>query len=97
LSEKGILYAPYYIVNAGGLINVTYEGPNYNRKVALKHVDGIFDTLTEVFQKAAEKNIPTGQAADEIAEQRFSQPCGGNDDNGEYEELILSGGQFSGR
>lgn len=96
LSEKGILYAPDYVVNAGGLINVTYEGLNYNREIALKHVDGIFDTLTEVFQRAVEKNIPTGQAADEVAEQRFSQACDG-DENGDYEELILSSGRLSGR
>ena len=96
LSEKGILYAPDYVINAGGLINVTYEGPNYNREIALKHVDGIFDTLTEVFQRAVERNIPTGQAADEVAEQRFSRPCD-NGDNGDYDELMVSSGRLSGR
>ena len=71
--DKGILYAPDYVINAGGLINVTYEyeGGAYSREVALQHVGGIFDTLMEIFKFAEENNLPTSTAADQIAEQRF--------------------------
>jgi len=73
LKDKGILYAPDYVINAGGLINVTYEleGGEYSRDVALKHAGGIYDTLMEIFKLAEEKSISTSSAADQIAEKRF--------------------------
>ncbi len=71
LKEKGILYAPDYLINAGGLINVTYEGPNYDREVVMTHVAGLKDTLLEIFHTAEEQNISTSAASDQIAENRF--------------------------
>lgn len=71
LKERGILYAPDYVINSGGLINVSYEGVGYSRQVALKHVEGIYDTLLEIFKLAEELNIPTSEAADKVAEKRF--------------------------
>jgi leucine dehydrogenase len=73
LHQKGILYAPDYLINAGGLINVTYEGPNYDRNVVLKHVEGIYDTMMEIVDMAQDQNIPTNVASDQIAEQRFKK------------------------
>jgi leucine dehydrogenase len=73
LHQKGLLYAPDYLINAGGLINVTYEGPNYNRHVVLKHVDGIYNTMMEILHMAEEQDIPTNIACDQIAEQRFQK------------------------
>jgi len=71
LSRMGILYSPDYAANAGGLISVSYEGPNFSAEKVKKHVDGIYDTLMEVFHKADEMGIPTSDAADLIAEERF--------------------------
>lgn len=71
LMQKGILYAPDYLINAGGLINVSYEGPNYDREVVMTHVAGLRDTLLEIFQTAEEQKISTSTASDQIAENRF--------------------------
>lgn len=71
LRQKGILYAPDYLINAGGLINVSYEGPDYDRNVVMKHVSGIRDTLLEIFRTAEEQKISTSAASDQIAENRF--------------------------
>lgn len=71
LKKRDILYAPDYVINAGGLINVTFEGPNYNKDKVLKLVDGIYDTLNEIIHYAEDKNISTNRASDLIAESRF--------------------------
>lgn len=73
LAQKGILYAPDYLINAGGLINVTYEGADYDRNVVFKHVDGIYDTMMEILHMAQEQTIPTNVACDQVAEQRFKK------------------------
>lgn len=73
LKNRGILYAPDYLINAGGLINVSYEGPKYDRAVVMKHVEGIRDTLIEILKTAEEQNISTSAASDQIAEQRFKK------------------------
>lgn len=80
LRERNILYAPDYVINAGGLINVYHElndQPHYNRQKALDHVLGIYDTLQEVFEMSQKQSMPTNQAADMIAEKRFKQPPSG--------------------
>lgn len=74
LAEKGILYAPDYVVNAGGLINVYYEGPQYDEKSVTRHVEGIHDTLLEVFKKAEDLGISTSEAADKLAMERLNAP-----------------------
>ncbi len=71
LKEKGILYAPDYLINAGGLINVSYEGEHYNPQIVKEHVDGIHDTLMEIYNLAEEKNISSNRASDMVAESRF--------------------------
>jgi len=71
LSKLNILYAPDYVVNAGGLIDVYYEGPNYNDKIVTRHVEKIHDTLLEVFRKSESLGISTSEAADLIAEERL--------------------------
>lgn len=73
LSKMKILYAPDYVVNAGGLINVSMEGSGYDPEIVGAHVKGIYGTLLEVFHKAEELHISTSQAADLIAEERFNQ------------------------
>ena len=73
LMDRGILYAPDYVINSGGLINVAYEyqGGVYDREKALEKVGGIYKTLMEIFKLAESKRCPTSEAADRIAEQRF--------------------------
>ncbi len=71
--ERGILYAPDYIVNAGGLINVYHEGPNYNRDVVMDLVDKLYDTTLQVLELAEEHSLTPEDAATRLAEQRVEQ------------------------
>ncbi len=71
LTDKGILYAPDFLINAGGLINVYSELNGYNRKDALMHTEAIYDTTLEIFDKATNENITTIEAAIKIAEERI--------------------------
>ncbi|WP_105189940.1 MULTISPECIES: Leu/Phe/Val dehydrogenase [unclassified Pseudoalteromonas] len=71
LREKGVLYAPDYVINAGGIINVYYETKpeGYSAEAATKHVEGIYDTLIEIFQRSDEEQVSTHVVADELAEE----------------------------
>jgi leucine dehydrogenase len=71
LSQRGILYAPDYVINAGGLINVSNELQGYNQERALQQAEGIYDILKSVFVAAKRNNIPTFRAADDLAMQRI--------------------------
>ena len=71
--EKGILYAPDFVVNAGGIINVYYELDGYVRERAMKHAEGIYATTWNVIQTAKTENIPTYVAANRLAEKRIEQ------------------------
>lgn len=73
LAKKGVLYAPDYVINAGGLINVSYEHVGYDADKATKHVEEIYDTLLEIFSQSDQEQIPTNVAADRIAERRFKK------------------------
>lgn len=70
--EKGILYAPDFVVNAGGIINVYYELEGYNRERSLAHAEKIYDTTLNIFKISKEQNIPTYMAANRIAEKRIA-------------------------
>jgi leucine dehydrogenase len=71
IREKGILYAPDYVINAGGIINVFYETSpeGYNTEAATKHVEGIFDTLIEIFRRSDAEEKSTHIIADQLAEE----------------------------
>lgn len=71
LQEKGIVYAPDYVINAGGVINVADELQGYNRERALKKVEGIYDNILKVFSIAERDGIPSYKAADRMAEERI--------------------------
>lgn len=71
LMKKGILYAPDYAINAGGLISVSNEGENYDYEAVLTQVHNIKDTLLEIFQESKETKLPTSVVSDHIAERRF--------------------------
>ncbi|WP_087971630.1 Glu/Leu/Phe/Val family dehydrogenase [Oceanobacillus rekensis] len=71
IHEKGIVYAPDYVINAGGVINVADELVGYNSERAMKKVETIYDNLNRVFEISRRDNIPTYVAADRMAEERI--------------------------
>lgn len=75
LNERGILYAPDYLVNAGGIINVFIEqsAEGYNREKAEKATHHIAQTLMEIFDLAEKDGILPSEAANKVAEKRFKQ------------------------
>lgn len=70
--DKGILYAPDFVVNAGGIINVYYELEGYNRERSMAHAEKIYDTTAAIFKMSREQQIPTYMAANRLAEKRIS-------------------------
>ncbi|MBX3726631.1 MAG: Glu/Leu/Phe/Val dehydrogenase [Xanthomonadales bacterium] len=73
LERRGILYAPDYAVNAGGLMNVSIEFDGYNRERAMRMMRTIYYNLGRIFEIAKADGIPTFRAADRMAEQRIDQ------------------------
>ncbi|GLX80200.1 leucine dehydrogenase [Thalassotalea insulae] len=69
LKDRGILYVPDYVINAGGIINVSLEiyPEPYCAEEATRLVEKIYDTLMTVFENAAKQDKPTGVVADEMA------------------------------
>ncbi|MCW2846093.1 MAG: Glu/Leu/Phe/Val dehydrogenase [Marmoricola sp.] len=72
LDDRGILYAPDYVVNAGGLIQVADELHGFDFERARERASHILDTTREVFALAATDGVPPAVAADRIAEQRMT-------------------------
>ena len=72
LEARGILYAPDYVANAGGVINVYGEVEGWDAQHALDKADDIYDTVLRVFEIAEKYKIPTYEAADRVAEQRLA-------------------------
>jgi len=66
LVDSGILYAPDYVINAGGIINVSFE-EDYCAEKSTQKVEEIYHTLLDIFTKADQQNKPTGVIADEMA------------------------------
>lgn len=73
LMKRGILYAPDYVINAGGIIDVYHERIGFDRAALIKHIEGIEDNLMEIFERARKEERPTGEVADAIAEERFKR------------------------
>jgi leucine dehydrogenase len=71
VGKRGILYAPDFVVNAGGIINVFYELEGYNRERAMTHAEKIYDTTFNLFQLSKREGIPTYMAANRLGEQRI--------------------------
>lgn len=71
LLEKGIVYAPDFLINAGGLINVYSEHVGYNRERAYSQTQHIYDVTLSIFKKAYDANITTQAAAILLAEKRI--------------------------
>ncbi len=90
LIERGILYAPDYVINAGGLINVSSELEGYNREYAHEQAARIYDTITRILDYSATHNVPTYVASNTIAEMRLKQI-------GRVKSIYASRSHFTGR
>jgi leucine dehydrogenase len=73
IHEMGIIYAPDYVINAGGVINVADELYGYNRDRALKKVETIYTNIEKVIEISKRDGIPTYLAADRMAEERIER------------------------
>jgi leucine dehydrogenase len=72
VDQAGILYAPDYVINAGGLINVNSELMGWSAERAHRKAGEIYDTMLRVFQLAKDEGLPTYHAADRVAEKRIA-------------------------
>jgi leucine dehydrogenase len=72
LEARGIVYAPDYVINSGGLINVNAEWNGWSPEQAREKAGEIYDTILRVFEIAREQGIPSYRAADRLAEQRIA-------------------------
>ena len=73
LLEKGIIYAPDFLINAGGLINCYSELEGYNRERAMDQAEHIYDTTMTVLSKSEDEGKPTYQIANQMAEERINK------------------------
>lgn len=73
LQDRGILYAPDYVVNAGGVIQVADELHGFDFDRAKAKATKIFDTTLAIFERAAKDGVPPAVAADRLAEQRMTE------------------------
>ncbi len=71
LKDKGILYAPDYVINAGGLIHVGAQYANQSEQTARENIENIYNTLLMIFERAAKENLSTLAIANRLAEQRL--------------------------
>lgn len=72
IRDKGIHYAPDFVINAGGLINVYSEYGGYVREIAMSQTENIYNTILEIYRISGEKNINTQFAAINLAEKRIN-------------------------
>ena len=75
LAARGILYAPDYVTNAGGIIELAYSpcfGQEHDEDAILKHIDGLYDTLLDIFGRADVAQAATNEIANEMAEEKFT-------------------------
>lgn len=71
LYEKGILYTPDYVINAGGVISSALEGPNFDHAELLERVMAIPETVRSIFERARAEKMPTNVIADKIAQEKL--------------------------
>ena len=73
LFDKGIVYAPDYLINAGGVMNCYAEIHGISDKKVMEMAGNIYNTTLEILNKSQEENISTSTAANQIAEKRFKE------------------------
>jgi len=72
LQERGIVYAPDFLINAGGIINVYAELENYDRQEIMRKTENIYNTTLEILDNAKANNLTTHEAAFNIAQERIA-------------------------
>lgn len=90
IHEMGFVYAPDYVINSGGVINVADELDGYNRERALKKVNTIYDTIEKIFAISKRDNIPSYVAADRLAEERIERVSKARNSFLQKEKSVLS-------
>jgi len=90
LVNRGILYAPDYVINAGGIINISSELEGYNEEIAMQKTGRIYDTVLEILDLASDQNITTVAASNRLAEDRINAV-------GKLGSIYTSKSRFSGR
>ena len=73
LADRGVLYAPDYVVNSGGVIQVADEIEGFDFERAKQKATGIFETTRRIFQIGTDEGVPPAVAADRLAERRMSE------------------------
>lgn len=73
LKDNHILYAPDYVINAGGIIDIYHQKIPSSHDAMRAHIERISATLVEVYERAAELNLATNIVANQIAEERFNK------------------------
>ncbi len=73
LHDRGIVYAPDYVISAGGICSVYGELEGWTAAQSMEKAGGIYDSLLQIFEHAREENIPTSQAADSVARRRIAE------------------------
>ncbi len=73
LKEKGLVYAPDFLINAGGLISVNSEVYNLNTERSMEMTEKIYDSVWNILQFSEKNNVQTGQAAIELAQSRIDE------------------------
>jgi len=71
LHDKGITYAPDFVANAGGLVNVFHEIHGYDRDVVMSEVEKIYGRTEQILRESKEQNIPSAKVANQMAEKRI--------------------------
>jgi valine dehydrogenase (NAD+) len=73
LDERGILYAPDYVINSGGVIQVADEIEGFNFERAKLRAGKIYDTTRQILELAQAEGVPPAVAADRMAERRMAE------------------------
>ena len=74
LMARNVLYAPDYVVNAGGLIDISSASKDYDADKILDRVSGIYDRLLEIFARSSAEGLATMTVSDRMAEEKFMRP-----------------------
>ncbi|REB10075.1 Glu/Leu/Phe/Val dehydrogenase [Sporosarcina sp. BI001-red] len=90
IHEMGLVYAPDYVINSGGVINVADELDGYNRERALRKVNTIYETIEKIFAISKRDNIPSYVAADRLAEERIERVSKARNTFLQREKSVLS-------
>ena len=72
LMERGVLYAPDFVINAGGIIEVCRQYQDTSMQECRKQIEGIGNTLIKLFERSAETGRSTAEVAEDLAQERFS-------------------------